>query len=83
MSDTPAAIPQIVDTLRSYGPFAFGMVALLTLWFSIVRPELEASRAVAQQSAQAAEALAGVTRELGAVTRDLRDIAMKIERATP
>ena len=27
-----------------YGPYAFGVIALLTIWFSIVKPELNTNR---------------------------------------
>ena len=27
-----------------YGPYAFGVIALLTIWFSIVKPELDRNR---------------------------------------
>lgn len=35
----------IIRTLNSaYGPYAFGVVSLLLIWFTIVRPELQANK---------------------------------------
>jgi hypothetical protein len=35
----------LIRTLNSaYGPYAFGVVSLLLIWFTIVRPELQANK---------------------------------------
>lgn len=50
MIRTPVAM--IAELLaRTYGPYAFGAVILLAIWFSIVRPEL-ANRAIEFDSQQ-------------------------------
>lgn len=41
MSDEDRSINNPLQTLMTlYGPYAFGLVSLLTVWFSIVAPEL-------------------------------------------
>ena len=36
---TPSSVASLLAT--HYGPYAFGVVSLLVIWFSIVKPELD------------------------------------------
>ena len=39
--EVPASAKEAVESLvKVYGPFAFGIVSLLVIWFSIISPEL-------------------------------------------
>lgn len=43
--------------IRSYGPYAFGIVSLLVMWQFIVRPEIDNNKINAQALLQAAESI--------------------------
>ena len=48
-----------------YGPYAFGMISLVLLWFSILRPELDRTRANHEESAAVIQAVRDVTANMG------------------
>ena len=79
-------IPDLKDTtekiIQVYGPFAFGVVALLVIWFSIISPELNRKqldfdayssliKAHQEQNLYAAEAITTI-----------RDTALILERVS-
>lgn len=46
---------------QAYGPYAFGVITLLIVWFVVVRPTLEANRIDTQEVQQIAETLRDVS----------------------
>jgi hypothetical protein len=63
-----------------YGPYAFGMVSLLVVWVSIVKPELQ-SRSIDWQANQAImERQAEIVDGLSETSRNVRDTAASLER---
>lgn len=38
---TLSQVDQAIQGLSAYGPYAFGMVSLLLLWYAIVKPTIE------------------------------------------
>lgn len=67
--------------ITEYGPYGFGVVSLLLLWYAIVRPQvkiqenqLETMRQTAEANKETAMILREVTQELRSVVTDLRVI---------
>jgi len=54
-----AGLPALAWLSGTYGPYAFGLVSILLIWFAVVRPELASFRAttevITSQYAAAAE----------------------------
>ncbi len=57
---------------KTYGPYAFGVLSLLLVWFSIVAPELREARAQGQIISERQSATAAATAQ---ITKNLSDIA--------
>jgi len=72
MSETPITIQNALESyVKNYGPFAFGIITLLILWFSIVKPQMDRQALdwdgqykVTQQLFISVEALNKVTQQL-------------------
>jgi len=65
--------------VQSFGPIAFGLVALLVIWARIVAPELRAQREMVIKIASITSELRESMRELGQTADRLRDAAAKLE----
>lgn len=66
--------------VTAYGPYAFGLVSLMILWYTIVRPQVQIQSTQTEALQQTSETLKEtaltnkeVTRELRGVVNDLRD----------
>lgn len=57
-------VEAVAKSLESFGPIAFGVLALLTVWRFIVAPELARSRGDAKAILLAAQILERVTNKL-------------------
>lgn len=71
----------------AYGPLAFGVVALLTIWLGIVGPELESNRSneasrleASQNYREAAFALDRVSERAARQVEKLAETAERLER---
>lgn len=65
----------MVETLvQHYGPIAFGLVALMALWMTIVRPEMSASRESAKVQASALVAVGSEMRAAADANRSAAEM---------
>lgn len=76
-----------VATLRiladKYGPHAFGLVAVMILWVTVVQPEMRRGRADMDRVAAIAETQQRTAVILEQTVQRLERIADKLERRTP
>lgn len=63
-----------------YGPYAFGLLSLVLIWFTIVAPELRASRADRSKIEAVASAQATMTESLGRTADELGRVAALQDR---
>lgn len=56
---------------KQYGPYAFGVISLLVIWFAVVQPELRATRTDAQTNLKVAETLREVVLRLEKIVERL------------
>lgn len=63
----------LTAVITTYGPYAFGLVALVCLWQLVVRPELEANREHARQIAE------GTNRRLEEVRDNVRIVIEQLD----
>jgi hypothetical protein len=74
---------------RQYGPYAFGVLALLVIWFTVVAPELKAARvdtkamgSIATMQQKTADTLERAISAQQATSHVLDKLTERIERAT-
>lgn len=85
--DQPTSIAWWIKMFAAtYGPYAFGTIALLCLWFLIMKPELNAARQAAAMNTAAIERVVDSVEKIqkGAVeiVHSADKIVARIERAT-
>ena len=68
---------QLLSTV--YGPYAFGMVSLLIIWYTIVSPQLERQAVDYEKNEKAVEALRGVASSMEAISRSMERTATVLE----
>lgn len=87
------ALMQIKQIVDAYGPYAFGIIAVVTLWLLIVRPELKANRASTKELLtamqlgkdtanilkQTAGLVSGIVETQNALVKSLRDSVSRLE----
>lgn len=72
MADTP--VESMVQTLnRAYGPYAFGVISLLAVWWIILKPALADSRTDTK-------ALTAITTSLEVTARTIDSAAQLLDR---
>ena len=68
---------------KTYGPYAFGLLSLLLIWFSIVKPELQQSQVRLDEQHELIKQLQVLSRSLEDVSRNLQDVSRRWERLEP
>ena len=66
---------QITNIGQLYGPYAFGVVALLTIWFSIVKPELSTRQIDYENQAELVSQLREIHRSQADTSKALESVA--------
>lgn len=76
------AIKSVSDT---YGPYAFGVVSLLTIWFLVVGPEIERNairfdemREIVKHQQQISSQMHDIVRDSQTLANTIRDVARMI-----
>ena len=79
MSKSPTTRSAVELFSSVYGPYAFGVVALLLIWFTIVRPELaarsvdyEEQATIVQQQKQIAETMSDTADTMADTVKTLK-----------
>jgi len=68
---------QLLSTV--YGPYAFGMISLLIIWYTIVSPQLERQAVDYDKNEKAVEALRGVASSMETISRSMERTATVLE----
>ena len=68
---------QLMSTV--YGPYAFGIVSLLIIWFTIVSPQLEKQSIDFERNERAIETLKEVGHSMDQVSRSMERTATVLE----
>lgn len=63
-----------------YGPYAFGVVSLLTIWFAIVKPELDSRKIDFKAHTEVLQSLGEQTRVQKETARTMEAAATTLER---
>lgn len=73
--------PLFVDRyIAAYGPYAFGIVSLLIIWFAIVQPELENNRVSTSEIRSVADTQRRTAELLERTALRLEAVAGQLER---
>ena len=79
-SDTVLNHQRLIQLLSTvYGPYAFGMVSLLIIWYTIVSPQLERQAIDYEKNEKAIEALRGVASSMEGISRSMERTAIVLE----
>jgi hypothetical protein len=65
--------------LTVYGPYAFGVVSLLIVWYTIVAPQLDRQAIDYEKNERHIEALRGVASSMEAISRSMERTAVVLE----
>ena len=68
---------QLLSTV--YGPYAFGVVSLLIIWYTIVSPQLERQAIDYEKNEKVVETLRGVAASMEAISRSMERTATVLE----
>ena len=81
--DLPPSAKEAVESLvKVYGPFAFGIVSLLVIWFSIISPELNRKQLDFEQYSTLIKQHQSVNQQTETVARAMHDTAMILDKVT-
>lgn len=81
--DLPASTKEAVESLvKVYGPFAFGIVSLLVIWFSIISQELNRKQLDFEQYSTLIKQHQSVNQQTETVARAMHDTAMILDKVT-
>jgi len=69
----PVKLFQLLSTV--YGPYAFGMVSLLIVWFFIVAPQLDRQQIDYEKNEKVVESLRSVATSMEAISRSMERTA--------
>ena len=75
-------VTHIREYERRYGPYAFGVISLLIVWFSIVKPELNARRIDADAFSSAASQMQQTALQLHSTAILQQEIVRRLEVIT-
>ena len=69
----------LTAAMTIYGPYLFSIVSLLTIWFSIVAPELKARAVNYDQHREIVEAMREVTSQQREISRALENTTKTLD----
>ena len=69
----------LTAAMTIYGPYMFSIVSLLTIWFSIVAPELKARAVNYDQHREIVEAMREVTSQQREISRALENTTKTLD----
>lgn len=71
---------QLLSTV--YGPYAFGVVSLLIIWYSIVSPQLERQAIDYQKNEEVVASLRSISQSMESASRSMERTALILDRIT-
>jgi hypothetical protein len=84
---TPLMNEAIKEFVKTYGPFAFGMVSLLILWIAILKPQLdrqtldyETQRVIIEAQNKTLDAQKSLLRDQDGLSENMRQTSIILER---
>lgn len=81
--ELPSSTKETVESLvKVYGPFAFGIVSLLVIWFSIISPELNRKQLDFEQYSTLIKQHQIVNQQTETVTKAMHDTAIILDKVT-
>lgn len=75
-------MPTTAELIKAYGPHAFGLVTVLVIWFSMMKPQLDAARTDFDKMQEITSDLSSAVEANRDVSGTLKDTAQIIERVT-
>lgn len=78
--NVPAGITS--ELAKQYGPFAFGIVSLLVIWFAIMQPELNRKQLDFEQHKQLIQQQHAENIQQAKTAETLRDVAQILDGVT-
>lgn len=77
LSVSSMKLTQLIATV--YGPYAFGVVSLLIVWYTIVGPQLDRQAVDYQENEKHIKALQDVSTSMETISRSMERTAMVLE----
>jgi len=63
-----------------YGPYAFGVISLIAIWFTVIKPTLETNRVVTLKDPATTEKLVEISYTQKNTAEILRSVSERLER---
>ena len=78
-----AGVKEVTESLaKVYGPFAFGVISLLVIWYSIISPELNRKQLDFENYSSLIKAHQEQNIQQGQTAQTLRDTALILDRVS-
>ena len=82
MNDIPTVKDAVESIIKAYGPFSFGIVSLLVIWFSIISPELNRKQLDFETYSALIKQHQQQNQQLELIARTIHDTALVMDKVT-